>query len=346
MANRKYSVFIAYHGTYAETGSRKYAEQIFECLEKEGISCFCFTKNNSNRNYKANVKEVLESDLFLLICTNDIKREKNGSIKIREHLDLFMEIDTFWGLTQIGDVAINDSMVVGIGNQFKKGSEALLHTMFKDRVGLLFDNFNDDTLCEISKWVKERMKEKEKLYAGQSFEIKKLYTKRNKIQNNKLQELIGSAKIIRAIGISNSTLCEMNMSDALSDFLKKGGELEILFLDPKSKNTLKRTAEEKQRKGRIADETKRSFNGMLDVIHNCNCPVKAKLYLYDLVPRINALFIDDTLILQYYSYNNMGKDNPTMLIEKDMRISPLFEYTLSTFEYVLNTAQERDQYIL
>lgn len=345
MLNKRYSVFIAYHGTYAEGGSRVYAEKIYEYLKGKGLSCFYFPVSNRNGNYKANIKEIMESSLFILVCTNGIKKERNGRINIREHLDLYTEIDTFWGLTQLGEVTINDSTVVAIGNDFKKGSESFLHPLFQDRVALFFDDFNEHACGEVYTWVKDRLKEKEELTEGISFEIKKLYSKRNKIKINDLQELIKKAVKIQSIGISNTTICDMNIMDAVSEFLKKGGELEILFLDPDSENTRRRTIEEcLHRKGRIAVETKKSFDIMLDTINDCECPVYAKLYLYDLVPRINALFIDDTLILQYYSYNNMGKDNPTLLIERTCSNSPLFDYTKATFEYVRSVSKERRDY--
>lgn len=345
MQGKKYSVFIAYHGTYSENGSCEYAQQIFNYLTEKGISCFFFPMSSKSGNYKANIKEILESTLFLLVCTNGIKREMTGRINVLEHLDLYVEIDTFWGLSQIGEVKINDSTVVALGTDFRKGSESLLHPLFQDRVALLFDELDGCALSGIYEWVQTRLKENDNLNDGQSFEIKKLYDKRNKIKISKLQDLIRSADVIRSIGISNSTICDMNIMDSVSLFLQRGGNLEILFLDPDSENTRNRAREENlARESRIAAETKKTFDMMLDVINDCPCPVNARMYLYDLVPRINALFIDNTLILQYYSYNNMGKDNPILLIEKSDDNSPLFDFTEATFEYVRSLAKERSEY--
>lgn len=344
MINKKYSVFIAYHGSYDQYGSRKYAKLLYDYLEERGIRCFFFPECSINGNYKANIKEILESNLFLLVCTSGIKVEDNGKINIREHLDLYVEIDTFWGLTQIGDVLINDSSVIAIGQDFKKGSESLLHPLFQDRVALQFDTLDATALESISIWINNRLNEKQFLIDGQSFEVKKLYAKRNNIKLNKLQKMVESAHHVMSVGISNSTICDMNMEESITKFLNNGGLIEVLYLDPDAENTQKRALEEQIRVNRIVGETKSKFDFMLDVISGSNHPENGKLLLYNLVPRINALFIDDILILQYYSYNNMGKDNPILYIEKNNQNSPLFQFTLATYNYIKNNSYERRTY--
>lgn len=346
MINKKYDVFIAYHGSYDQQGgSLEYARTLYQYLTKKNIRCFFFPESAPTGNYKANIKEILESNLFILVCTKGIKVEKSGKISIKQHFNLYSEIDTFWGLTQTGDVKFDNSVVLAVGSDFIKGAESQLHPLFYDRNGLFCDQLGENELNSVYEWVKGRL-DSMAIDDGQSYEIKKLYSKRRNIRLNVLQNMVASAKQITCIGISNSIICNMNMQDSVIEFLNNGGKLDVFFLDPDGKNTKQRAAEEGVRFSGIASQTKTNFDNMLDVIlRNCKNPENARLYLYDLVPRINALIVDNILILEYYSYNQMGKDNPAFYIEKsDNQNSPLFDNTQITCDYIMKHAKERRDY--
>ena len=338
MIKKEHSVFIAYHGTYDKNGSVMYAEQIYKYLKGKGIDCFFFPGSHGEF-YKANVKEIMQSSLFIMVCTNGIKRTENGKVDVSQHLDLFVELDTFYGLTQVGEAKISDSVAVSIGSEFQHGDEARLHPLFSDRLAFHFDVLDEDNLNKIYNWVLRRQEDKKKENEGLSFEIENVYSKRSHLPHNKIRQLIVEAKHIRSMGISNAYLAAQECEDSLKAFLQNGGLLEMLFLDPESENTIRRAQEEDlSKKSIIRKETIHAFEALLLIVGNYN---NAHLYLYDNVPRFNAIFIDDLLILQFYSYNNKGKDNPVLCIRKNCEDSPLYNFIDATFEYLKNNATER-----
>lgn len=343
MIQKIHPVFIAYHGTNDKNGSGADAQKIYDYLEKKGLKdCFYFPTANTSR-YKANVKEIMQSNLFILVCTNGIARKDNGELDIVRHTNLFVELETFYGLTQAEEVSRDDAVVVTIGHDFKWGEESKLHPLFADRVSSLnCDELNEEQLENIYHWVANRLeKNRMKREAGLSDEVEEVYDKRNNLHHNQIQQYIANAKHIRSMGISNAYLAAQERTSSLRAFLKNGGLLEILFLDPESENTIRRAHEEGlPREGRIKDTTKFSFNTLWDISHEYE---HAHLYLFDQVPRFNAIFIDELLILQFYSYNNQGMDNPVLCIRKKGENSPLYNFIDATFKYLKNHSNERKE---
>ncbi len=344
MIQKIHPVFIAYHGTYAASnGSKDYAEKIYEYLGKKGIKdCFFFPRAQSNW-YKANVKEIMQSNLFILVCTNDISRTADGALDVAQHQNLFVELETFYGLTQANEVSRDDAVAVTVGHDFKRGDEAKLHPLFMDMASTLHcDELNEEQLEKIYQWVANRLEEnRREREAGLSDEVEKVYDMRNNLPHNRIQQYIANAKHIRSMGISNAYLAAQERASSLRAFLNNGGLLEILFLDPESENTIRRAHEEGlPREGRIKDTTKFSFNTLWDISHEYE---HAHLYLFDQVPRFNAIFIDELLILQFYSYNNQGMDNPVLCIRKKGGNSPLYNFIDATFEYLKNHSNERKE---
>lgn len=345
MILKTHSVFIAYHGTYAgEKGSMVYAEKIYNYLEKKGIKdCFFFPRAKFNW-YKANVKEIMQSALFMLVCTNNINRTPDGALDFSLHQNLFVELETFYGLTQAGEVSRDDAVTVTIGRDFKLGDEAKLHPLFMDMASTLHcDELNEEQLENIYQWVKNRIEENRRAHeAGLSFEIEKVYNMRQHLPHNTILQRIENAKHIRVMGISNAYLAAQERSNSLHAFLENGGELDALFLDPESENTILRAREEGLlREKTIKNVTINAFNALWDTCHTYE---NAHLYLYNYIPRFNAIFIDELLILQFYSYNNRGIDNPALCIRKTGENSPLYNFIDATFEYLKNHSTERKEY--
>ncbi len=344
MIVKQHPVFIAYHGTYAgQQSSLGYAEQIYDYLENKGIKdCFFFPRAKSNW-YKANVKEIMQSSLFMLVCTNGINRTSDGAIDFNQHQNLFVEIETFYGLTQANEVSRDDAIAITIGDDFKMGDEANLHPLFRDKVSSIHcEELTESQLERIYQWVIERQEEKRRTNeAGLSFEIEKVYNKRHNLPHRAILERIANAKSIRSMGISNAYLAATEREDALLTFLDNGGTLEVLFLDPESNNTIQRAHEEGLKREKfIKDETIHAFNALWTSTEDYE---NAHLYLYDFVPRFNAIFIDELLILQFYSYNNKGKDNPVLYVRKTGDNSPLYNFIDATFEYLKTHSIERKE---
>lgn len=345
MKRTKYDIFIAYHGSFSDQGSVKDARAIFKYLTEQGFKCFFFPECNNNGSYKANVKEILESRCFLLVCNSNIGVDKDGALSVQEHLNLFIEIDTFWGLTQIGDVQINDSAVVALGADFHKGEEARLHPLFRDRNAIYSDEINGDLLNRIVSWALGRKNETEKLTEGMSFEVEAVYGNRTFVSQERIRRAIAEADKIVSIGIGNNEISGYNyLTDVLVKFLKRGGELEIYYLNPESEIIFQRAVEEGlPRRDRISRLSKNLINNMLDL--RAQIPgARVGLYIYDLQPRINAIIIDDLMLLQFYSYGDAGMSNPVFLLKRQKNQSPLCDFVLHIYAYIKNRATRQEGY--
>ncbi len=344
MRRTRYDVFIAYHGSFAANGSVESARAIYKHLTGLGFRCFFFPESSRTGNYKANVKEILESRCFLLVCNSNIEVEADGSLSVREHLNLFAEIDTFWGLTQIGDAQINDSAVVAVGADFHKGNEALFHPIFCDRIAMYGDEMNTCLLDRIGAWAIDRKKEAEELMSGLSFEIEAVYANRTFIKPEHIRQAIAGANKIVAIGIGNGDLSGYSLMDALRRFLQGGGELEIYYLDPESEIIFQRAVDEGfSRRDRISCLSKNQINTMLDLCKEIpNAHVN--LYVYALPPRMNAIMIGDLTFLQFYSYGDMGVGNPVFVLRRQKDTSPLCDFVSHMYEYIKSRATRREEY--
>ena len=62
------------------------------------------------------------------------------------------------------------------------------------------------------------------------------------------------------------------------------------------------------------------------------------IYAYDKQPRMNMIFVDGYLILQYYSDNVQGTNNPSFFIEKQAE-SPVYEFCEKSYNYLKSEAK-------
>lgn len=74
--NKIYDVFIAYHGSHSQNGSKDYADKLYKYLQNMGLKCFFFPYSG-NDAYKANIIDVIRSKLFILVCTNGLTTDEN-----------------------------------------------------------------------------------------------------------------------------------------------------------------------------------------------------------------------------------------------------------------------------
>ena len=310
---KMYDVFIAYHGSYALEGSRSYADQVYDYLSSRGIDCFYFPYADKDV-YKANIIEVMRSRVFLLVCTNGLHLLENGKIDAKNHYELSTEIDAFYALTQIGEVSVTDAKVVACG-EFHKGDESKFHELFAHRTHFFLDD-GENSLQEILRWIEGRLAQRKTWQETQiTSEIKAVFATRASMnQSCRLDDLIATAHTVSVVGISNSEVTARINPSAIENCVEHGGTVEILFLDPNGQFTPLREKEEGLRVDRIKNITNINIETALDFRDRLqNNRDNYKLYIYDKQPRMNMIFVDDNLILQYYANNIPGIGNPSFL---------------------------------
>lgn len=331
---KEYDVFIAYHGSYEQGGSAEYADKLYNYLSRMGKKCFFFPRAAKD-TYKANIIEVMKSRLFLLVCTPTIHTDESGHIDSHAHYELSTEIDAFYALTQLGDATVKDSKIVACGD-WRKGDEAGLHELFSKRTHFYEDDNLDGLFSNVHDWITERLQKTRSWNETQiTSEIKEVFATRASMnQSCHFDDLVATAKHVRAVGISNSELTARINPSAIRNCIARGGKIEILFLDPNGKYTPLREQEENLRTNRIKNITNVNIETALDIRDSLPANRESMtLYLYDKPPRMNMIFVDDYLILQYYSNNIQGINNPSFFIEKQA-VSPVYEFCEKSYEYL------------
>lgn len=338
MQDKKYDVFLAYHGSYDHAGSRSYADAVYHFLVENGVSCFYFPVSN-NDVYKANIIEVMRAKIFLLVCTAGIHTTENKRLDCKQHYELSTEIDSYYALTQIGENKVQNAKVLACGD-FHKGDASMLHELFSNRTHFYYDGSDDMVFPELLNWIRSRIAMTTSWQAQQvTSEIQAVYATRAAMnQDCHFDELIANASNVRAVGISNSEMTARINPGAVANCIKNGGTVEILFLDPDGHYTPLREQEEGLRKNRIKRITEVNIDTALDMYERVpNQENRLRLYLYDKLPRMNMIFIDDGLILQYYANNIAGIDNPTFFIKRT-RLSPIYDFCNREYEYLKSEA--------
>lgn len=334
---KMYDVFIAYHGSYEASGSRQYADKIHNYLTQRGLKCFYFPYANKDL-YKANIIEVMRSRVFLMVCTDGLHRMKNGKIDNVHHYELSTEIDAFYAMTQMGETSVTDAKAVVCGD-FHKGDEERIHELFANRTHFYY---TDDNIDQLYDWVISRLDNCSTWQQTQiTNEIQAVFATRASMnQSCRFNELIAEAKSVRVVGISNSELTARINPEAIINCIDNGGSIEMLFLDPDGQFTKQREQEENQRPNRIKTITNVNIDTALGFYDRLT---KNKenftLYKYDKQPRMNMIFVDDKLILQYYANNIPGIQNPSFLVQRQANNSPVFEFCEKVYNYLKESAE-------
>ena len=336
---KEYDVFIAYHGSYEADGSACCADKVYEYLVGKGLTCFYFPRSAKD-TYKAIIIEVMKSRLFLLVCTPGLHVNENKRIDSKLHYELSTEIDAFYALTQLGDATVKDAKIFACGN-WRKGDESYIHELFSNRTHFYETETFTETLEKIHNWATHRKQSSVSWNETQiTSEIKEVFATRASMnQSCHFDDLVATARSVRAVGISNSELTARINPSAIRNCIARGGKIEILFLDPDGKYTPLREQEENLRPNRIKNITNVNVETALDIKDSLpDGKENLSIYIYDKQPRMNMIFVDDYLILQYYSNNIQGINNPSFFIEKQ-NDSPVYDFCEKSYEYLKSEAK-------
>ena len=103
ITTKKFDIFIAYHGN-ENSGSLTYAEEIYHLLKEKRVDgrkleVFLQTEVNGTGQFSVTPQIAQNSSLFLLVASNIIPREENGTIlqKDSQGLEkrLYQEVNAF-----------------------------------------------------------------------------------------------------------------------------------------------------------------------------------------------------------------------------------------------------------
>ena len=347
MENR--DVFIAYHGTYDEYGSLDRAKDLFYYLESKGVKCYFFPEEKSAYFAETPIA-VKNARKFLLVCNKYINVDKDGGVV---NNGIKQELQTFWNCIYEGKRKRGDARVYSYDG-FTAEMANELHISFQGVAH--FDETNSSTdVCyqQIFDWIINdtidnpenatsghqivSARQQEPSVVGVSLEIEKVFLRRSYM--NKLWDIsrmILIAKKIECLGISNNELTLGMDEESLKMALENGLNLELLFLDPSKKCSKEREREE----GQVKNTIKNNTNATLSFVKRLrnSLPENAKnnlsYYTYNLVPRMNMIFLDEKhQLLQYYANSVPGASNPCFYIKKKAD-NQLYDFYHSQYIYI------------
>lgn len=344
-------IFIAYHGTYDNDGSLAKAKELFYYLQSVGIKCYFFP--NQNNDYFANTPIAAQkSDKFLFVCNNNVDVNEDGSIR---NNGVFQEVTAFWNCIYEGKRKRGDAKVYAFdGFTSEKANE--LHLAFQG-VAHFDENLSspEKAFEDVANWVRnssdgenkdsvDHIEETKTVFDGTSSELKKVFVRRSTMNKSwDLRKMICVAEKIECLGISNNEITLKMDSAALLEALERGAQIEVLFLDPKGKNTRLREKEESQEKNTIVNNTQTTLKYIMRIKkHNELGKVfdNLKVYVYDSIPRMNMIFIDGKhLLLQYYANNVPGASNPCFYIKKQAE-NQVYDFYYNQYKVIREGGKE------
>lgn len=350
----EYDVFIAFHDSTGADGALQQAELLYNFLQNHGIKCFLFPESSRSSAYKANFIKIMQSRLLILVCNNHIVRVNSGEIDYVSNYHLYVELDTFFALTQTDETfkSINDSAILyfnEFGDTKVDPSPERMHALFNNRNSFFVatpDNIED--ICEdVLDWVLNRLESYEtndvsnELIAILAGRISDALNR--SIEGINFRRVMRRATTIKCIGISNWTFTLTDGCRKVIDALNHEKQVEMIFLDPEGECVNVRAKEEKKdTKGQIMA----SFDMLKSEIgsHFKNKPEKIanlKMYTFDMIPRDNLIFVymqeDAYLFVQNYSHTLPGSACPCLVLHKlKNRESPLFDY----YEGIYNNVKD------
>ena len=354
MENR--DVFIAYHGTYDDSGSLERAKDLFYYLESRGVKCYFFPEEKSVYFAETPIA-VKNARKFLLVCNKNINVDNEGNVV---NNGIKQELQVFWnciyeGKRQRGDARVYsfDGFTADMANELHISFQGVAH----------FDETNSSTeMCyqQILEWIvnnktseierpqtkkkNSSIKQTEFSITGTSLEIEKAFLRRSYM--NKLWDIsrmILIAKRIECLGISNNELTLGMDEESLRIALENGLNLELLFLDPSKKCTKEREREEGQIKNTIKNNTNATLSFVKRLKDSLPESVRNNLtyYTYNLVPRMNMIFLDEKhLLLQYYANTIPGASNPCFYIKKKAD-GELYDFYHDQYIYIKERANRK-----
>lgn len=358
--NKKYDVFIAYHGSSGENSVLQKAEEVYDYLSGRGLRCFLFSRDNNNGVYKANFMKIMQSSLMLLVCNDKLFRCENGEMNYIKNYHLYVELDSFFALAQSDNTpyTINDAALL-----FFTENDRPVVTPSPEKIHPLFDNRDsfyiattqneEDVLEELYEWVEDRL-ELSRESAGSNELIAVLNGRclgglDKKIEGLDLKKLVRNAKHIKCMGISNWTFSLTDGCKNLIKGIRTGTSFEMIFLDPLGECAKIRSEEEQK-------DTKAQIDASFDMIKsrlrtkfgdNNLIREHLKIYTYDRIPRENLIFIytdeDAYVIVQNYSFKSPGATCPSFIFKNsDAEGESLFEYYENVYNDILNDLKTKE----
>lgn len=347
-------IFIAYHGTYDDYGSLNKEKQLFYFLESRGVKCYFFPTEKSAYFAETPVA-VKNADKFLLICNRNIKTDADGTVV---NNGIKQELQTFWNCIYEGKRQRGDARVYAYdGFTAVKAND--LHIAFQGVAH--FDESNasmDDCFEMIYDWIINGSDQKsfdrslqspshtfvEPFLPGTTLEVERVFLRRshmNKVWD--ISKMIYVARKIECLGISNNEMTLNMDEDTMKNALCQGMNLEILFLAPYGRHTRAREKEEGQARNTIRNNTNATLSFVSRLKKKLPDPIKnnLKIYIYDLVPRLNMIFIDgEHLLLQYYANAVPGASNPCFYIKKK-EDGQLYDFFYEQYQYIRERGTEK-----
>ncbi len=357
--NIDYDVFIAFHDSSGEDKALAEAKEVYDYLEENGIKCFLFPSSSVSSLYKSNFIKIMQSRLLILVCNSNLSRTSTGEIDYKKNYHLYVELDSFFALTQSdgGYKSINDAKVIYFADNDEKKlnhSPETLHPLFGNRNSFIIANSDkEEALEELLDWVEERLDNYDSSDVSNEV-ITVLASRKPDVLNSKIEgidfkKVFRKADKIKCVGISNWMFSLTDGCEKLKKGLAKGIDFEMLYLNPDGEFVKLRTVEEKKdTRGQILQ----SFDMMKSELKNTNPEQLShlKAYLFDLIPRENLIFVygeEDYLFVQQYSHALPGSTSPCTILKRNKnQASPIFEHYENIFNSILNDENTKEYNIL
>ena len=346
-------VFIAYHGTYSDSGSLPKAKELFYFLQSQGVKCYFFP-NQASDYFASTPIAAQKSDKFIFVCNDSVETNLDGTVM---NNGVYQEITAFWNCIYEGKRCRSDAKVYAYGG-FTSQRANDLHLAFQG-VAHFDENIYSQEQCfqSVLEWVLNKSEDSVNDAPanakrdgvgggsdGTSSELKTVFIRRSTMNKSwDLRKMISVAEQIECLGISNNEITLKMDSHVLLEALDRGAHIEVLFLDPRGRNIRAREREEKQVKNTIVDNTKTTLNYIMRIKKNNELGKtfdNLKVYVYDKIPRMNMVFIDNTyLLLQYYANSVPGASNPCFYIKRQSD-DEIFDFYYKQYKLIRDGGKE------
>lgn len=160
ITTKKFDIFIAYHGAIDE-GSAAYAKEIYSILKDKRVNgrkleVFLQTEVNYAGQFSITPQIAQNSTLFLLVASNIIPREENGTLlqKDNEGLEkrLYQEVNAFAESIYYRKNPTTSTRVIACGG-LRLDEAARLHFIFNGKNNFYYDDIVSDKTNEFFRWI-------------------------------------------------------------------------------------------------------------------------------------------------------------------------------------------------
>ncbi|OJF12798.1 DUF5919 domain-containing protein [Couchioplanes caeruleus] len=213
------------------------------------------------------------------------------------------------------------------------------------RVTLLLGERTQTASRENSHASAQTREQTDQILAEQYSDVDAVYPSRSEFTSRMPPHaLFDCATDIRAAGLSLNLICQQYADTQLTQLVRDGARLRLLFLNPAGRGIRQREEEEGHIAGHLGALTTLNLQGVLRVRDRLPVDLRERIEVatYDQTIRFNITIIDQRLcVAQPYLPHVRGVESPTMVIKKRLSTGGLYPVFERAFDELWDGGQPR-----